>query len=162
MKRIFLVFVMFIGMFSFSQGKHADKYISLLNKKYFIESDIKLLKSFNYRGGNVIGNMDKLGQYHTVFEIFTTKKTAVVLFSKLINVETMQYVILDVLYFSKMPKNFEIKTIGCSLKNQNPDEPIVAAVKPNGVTVLKAYQLKDIRFNQTANKIVKCINEIDN
>ncbi len=160
--RLIILICILSNAYTFSQGKFADKYLALINTKYQIETDIKLLKSFNYRGGNIIGNLNEIGQYHTVFEIFTTKNTAVVLFSKLINVETKQYVILDVLYFSKMPKNFEIKTIGCSLKNQNPDEPIVAAVKPNGVTVLKAYQLKDFRFNQIAIKIVKCINEIDN
>lgn len=162
MKKHIFYLMVFISLLTYSQGKYAEKYKSLINKKYFLEKDIKALKSFQYRGGNVIGNMDELGQYHTVFEIFTTKSTAVVLFSKLINVDTKQYVVLDVLYFSKMPKNFEIKTFGCSFKNQNPDEPIVAAVKPNGKTVLLAYQLKDIKFNSISIKNIKCINEIDN
>jgi|JI8StandDraft_1071087.scaffolds.fasta_scaffold24640_5 hypothetical protein len=158
MKIITLLFLL-LSFNAFSQGKYAGNFKTLLGKKYIVEKDIKALKNYQYRGGNVIGDINEMGPYYSIFEIFTTHNAAVIIKSKLINTQTKQYSIIEVLHLTKLPKGFEVRTTGCDTNDPNPDEPIVAVVMPNGTTVYKAFKLKGIRFEEISKKMVLCVNE---
>lgn len=164
-KNLFVVAIISLFLItqkSVAQGKLAADFKTIIGKTYTSEHQIDALKNYKYEQGIVIGNPNE-GSFLSSIEVYRKGKTAVVLLSKKINTNPDQYRIIDVLKVISIPKNHEIRTYDCSIKNGNPDENIVAIVFSGSKRIVKfikeAYVLKDIRFEKIETKGIRCINE---
>ena len=67
------------------------------------------------------------------------------------------------LKINSIPKNYEVRITDCSRKNGSLDEKIIAVVfsgvKRQVKIIKEAFVLKDIRFEKTSIKEIKCFNE---
>ena len=158
-----IIFLFFIPQLCFSQGKYSYEFSSLLEKKFVTEKDLPLLKGFRYEQGIILGEISENAPYYLAFEVFRKANVRVVIFEKMVNPETKTKSLIEVLKFSNVLKNQEVRVSGCSRKNPYPDEKIVAVVTNNTpkLKILQAFVLKDNRFEKLDIKKIKCINEID-
>lgn len=161
MKKKFYVFLIF-SQICIAQGKFASEFNTLIGQKFQSQKDITQLESFKYLGGSIIS--DCVDCYYLSLEVYKKGTTAVVVLSKLVDKINREYSIIEVLKINDVPKNYEIRTFGCSSKNMNPDHKIVAVYyfgrKKNVKLIKESYVLKDVRFEKINPKIIKCFNEI--
>lgn len=161
-KYILLFWSFIFTINSFSQGKHAGEFKAILGQKYLTEKDIPPLKSFKYVCGSIIS--DSVNSYYLSLEVFKNGTTAVVVLNKLIDKVAKKHSVIEVLKLVDVQKDYEIRISGCTAKNKNPDDIIVAVYytgRNKKIKLIKeSYVLKDIRFEKIDAKTVKCINEI--
>ena len=148
---------------TFSQGKFAGEFKSIIGTKYITEKDIPQLKNFSYNGGSIISDLEFLDAYYLSLEVFRKGTTAIVIMSKLVDKTTNQHSIIEVLKIIDVPKNYEIRISGCTSNSLNPDDKIVAVYylghKKKVKLIKEAFVLKDIRFEKLNTKNINCINE---
>ena len=163
MTKAVLIFLLVIAK-SFSQGKYAEEFSSLLQKKFVTEKELVELKNFKYQQGKILGEVSANGIYGSSMEVFKKGNTALVIVSKLTNPETKTKTVIEVLKLSKILNSQEIRISSCSRKNAYPNEVIVAVITANTskLKIAQVYALKDIRFEKIPSKGVKCIlNEME-
>lgn len=161
MKTFFIIFLFFNQIFS-AQGKFAGEFSTLIGKKFITEKDVPKLKNFKYQQGKVLGEILENAPYFSALEVFKKGNTAIVLLEKNIDRGKNEKVIIEVLKLSKILKNQEVRISGCTRKNPYPNEEIVAVTLANSkpIKVLKAFVLKDIRFEKVNITSIKCSNEM--
>ena len=161
MKTIFIIFLFFNQIFS-AQGKFAGEFSTLIGKKFITEKDVPKLKNFKYQQGKVLGEILENAPHFSALEVFKKGNTAVVLLEKNIDRDKNEKAIIEVLKLSKILKNQDIRISGCTRKNPYPNEEIVAVTLANSkpIKVLKAFVLKDIRFEKVNITSIKCSNEM--
>jgi hypothetical protein len=161
MKKLFL-FILVSTSITFSQGKLAFEFENLIGKTFTNNVAIASLKSFKNEQGIVLGNPNE-GPFFSTIEVYKKGNQAVVLLSKKIKSNPDEYRIIDVLKLNAIPKNNEVRISDCKRKNGFPEETIIAVVfsgsKRQVKTIKQAYVLKDIRFEKTSIKGIKCFNE---
>lgn len=160
MKKILVILLLTNS--AFSQGKLALEFKDLIGTTFTNEVPITALKSYRNEQGVVLGNPNE-GWFFSTIEVYKKGNQAVVLLSKKIKSNPDEYRIIDVLKLNAIPKINEIRISDCSRKNGIPDETIIAVVfsgsKRQVKTIKQAYVLKDIRFEKTSIKDIKCFNE---
>ena len=160
MKKILVILLLTNS--AFSQGKLALEFKDLIGTTFTNEVPITALKSYRNEQGVVLGNPNE-GWFFSTIEVYKKGNQAVVLLSKKIKSNPDEYRIIDVLKLNAIPKINEIRISDCSRKNGIPDETIIAVVfsgsKRQVKTIKQAYVLKDIRFEKTSIKDIKCYNE---
>lgn len=160
--RKLILFILLSTNISFSQGKLAFEFENLIGKTFTNDVAIASLKSFKNEQGIVLGNPNE-GPFFSTIEVYKKGNQAVVLLSKKIKSNPDQYRIIDVLKLNAIPKNNEVRISDCTRKNALPEETIIAVVfsgsKRQVKTINQAYVLKDIRFEKTSIKEIKCFNE---
>lgn len=149
---------------TFAQGKFAGDFKGIIGSKFVNHKDIPQLKNFNYVGGSIISDLVVIDSYYLSLEVYRKGNTAIVIMTKLVDQTTKLYRIIEVLKINDVPQNYEIRISGCSSKNTNPDDKIVAVYyignKKSVKLIKEVFVLKDIRFEKMNPKNVKCINEI--
>ncbi len=157
-----VAFMILIFLNTSAQGKYSGDFKKIIGTKYYTEKDIPLLDNYTYFGGSIIS--DSIDSYYLSLEVFRKGKTAIIILSKLIDKETKKRSIIEVLKIIDVPKTYEIRTFGCTSKNSNPDDKIVAVINSSSRKKIKfikeSYILKDIRFEKINAKTIKCIDEI--
>lgn len=160
MKKILVILLLTNS--AFSQGKLALEFKDLIGTTFKNDVPITALKSYRNEQGVVIGNPNE-GSFLSTIEVYKKGSQAVVLLSKKINSNPDEYRIIDVLKLNTIQKNNEVRISDCFRKNGFPDETIIAIVfsgsKRQVKTIKQAYVLKDIRFEKTSIKDIKCFNE---
>ena len=161
-KLLFLILLIFFTTIAFSQGNYAGEFKSLIGRKYVLESEIIALKGFSFQQGSVIGDVNS-GPFLSTISVFKKNKTRLVIVSKIIDIDTKMNRIIEIMQFSTIDKKNEIRISDCYQKPKNKNQVIVAMVfsgpKRKVKTILKAYILKDIRFEKIPTKNIICINE---
>lgn len=159
-----VVLMFFIVSNFFAQGEYAAEFKEILGTRYYTEKDIPQLNNYKYFGGSIISDLVTTDSFYLALEVFRKGTTAIVIMSKLIDKETKQRNIIEVLKINNVPQSYEIRIVGCTLKNMDPDNKIVAVYyigrKKNVKLIKESYILKDIRFKKINSKSIKCINEI--
>ena len=159
-----LIFLMLFTHICFAQGKFAGEFKDLIGLKFVTDKDIPKLKNFKYIGGSIISDLVVIDSFYLSLEVYRKGSTAIVLMNKLIDKTTKQHRIIEVLKIIDVPVNYEIRISGCTAKNSNPDDEIVAVYyignKKSVKLIKESYVLKDIRFEKINPKNIKCINEI--
>ena len=141
----------------------AGEFKDIIGLKFKTEKVIPQLSNYNYVGGSIISDLDILNSYRLSLDVYRKDKTAIVILSKLVDLSTNEHRIIEVLKIIDVPKNYEIRTFGCSFKNMNPDHKIIAVYyignKKKVKLIKEAFVLKDIRFEKINPKTINCINE---
>jgi hypothetical protein len=143
-----------------AQGKFAGAFKSLIGQKFTKVSELKLLKGYTFKQGDVISETNDPDQ--TTVDIYQKGTTAIVFFSTMMQGDSF-YQVYDVLEVKDVLKGWEIKTATCR-DNNNPDVAIVALVKSTeneiATNVKRAwrYNRDKIRFEKINTQHIDCIN----
>ena len=160
MKKILVILLLTNS--AFSQGKLALEFKDLIGTTFTNEVPITALKSYRNEQGVVLGNPNE-GWFFSTIEVYKKGNQAVVLLSKKIKSNPDEYRIIDVMKLNTFSNKNEVRISDCFRKNGIPDETIIAVVfsgsKRQVKTIKQAYVLKDIRFEKTSIKDIKCYNE---
>jgi hypothetical protein len=143
-----------------AQGKFAGAFKSLIGQKFTKTSELKLLKGYTFRQGDVISEVNDPDQ--TTVDIYQKGTTAIVFFSTMMHGDSF-YQVYDVLEVKDVLKGWEMKTATCR-DNGNPDVTIVALVKSTDEEVAAAvkrawrYNRDKIRLEKISVQHIDCIN----